>query len=142
MWYTCSLYEGTNDRGKLIFSKRIQIQAGKEGVNHCNLERRFVNKYRHLLRPGYLLMKDDEGFGIGFMWYIDKYWYIKYDGNAIKVDRGGGFSIGEWDGWLCGIHDVTRFLQKRHALDNLKILRKHKTPQEQRKFKLVKVSSK
>jgi hypothetical protein len=142
MWYTCSLYDGTNDRGKLIFSKKIQIKAGKEGINHGNVEKLFVRRYRHHLRPGYLLMLDEEGCGVGFMWSYDKYWYIKYEGRAIKVERGGGFSLGEWDGWLCGIHDVTRFLQKRHAIDNLKMLRQHKTKDEGKKFKLVKVMAK
>ncbi len=142
MWYTCSLYEGTNDRGKLIFSRKIQIKSGTEGINHCNVEKLFARKYRHHLKPGYLMMKDERGLGTGFLWAYDRYWYIKYEGRAIKVERGGGFSLGEWDGWLCGIHDVTRFLQKKHALDNLKILRQYRTEVEQRKFKLVKVVSK
>lgn len=137
MWYTCSLYEGTNDRGKLLFQKKMQIKAGTQGINHINLEKKFVNKYAHHLKPGYLLMMGDDGYGVGLLYTGPRrYWYIKYKGQPIKVERDGGFSIGEWDGWMCGIGDVTRFPQKRFAVDNLKLLRKYRTGND---FKLVKV---
>ncbi len=147
MWYTCTLYDGTGSlRGKekIIFRRKIQIKAGREGVNHDNVRTKFAQKYRHHLRNGYLLIMDDKrGIGCGMMYYYDTYWYIKYKGNPIRVERGGGFSIGgEWDGWLHGIHDVTRFLQKSHAVDNIKLLRQHKSKDDQKKFKLVKVVSK
>lgn len=143
MWYTCSIYEGTNSNGKLLFSRKVNFKADNIGVNHKNLEAKFINKYREHIRAGYLLMTDDKGSGIGFLISgPNKYWYIKYKGQPIKIDRHGGFSIGEWDGWLCGIGDVTRFPRKQYAVDNLKILRQHKTVEEQKRFKLVKVTIK
>jgi hypothetical protein len=140
MWYTCSLYEGSNDRGKLLFQKKIQIKAGKEGINHINVERKFVNRYTQYLQPGYLLITDNDGSGVGLLYTGPfRYWYLKYKGKPIKMGKDGGFSIGEWEGWMCGITDITRFPQKRYALANLKILRHFRTEDAKRDFTLVKV---
>ena len=141
MWYTCSLYEGNSSNGKLLFQRKVQIKAGTEGINHYRLEKKFVNRYAQHLKPGYILMMDEKhGVGIGFPYTGPyRYCYIKYKGQPIKVERDGGFSIGEWDGWMCGIGDVTRFPQKRYAVDNLKVLRRMRGGETNKDFKLVKV---
>lgn len=69
-----------------------------------------------------------------------KYYYIKHkDHGPIRVTGNGGFTIGQWDGWLHGIMDITIFPNKKLAKDNIKVLKKYKSTEEQNKFVLVKV---
>ena len=140
MYYTCSLYEGSNSYGKLIFQRKVQLKVGHEGINWHNVYRRFVSKYRTHLRPGYLMMKDDRGWGVGYMHFDDAYWYLKHKNEAIKVACDGSFTTRTGSGWPPGV-DVTRFYSKKDAIANLKTLRRHHKDDES-SFKLIKVSVK